>query len=254
MVLAMAVLIGGALGARIAYEQADDNSADRLLGLQAQVGIADEWVPNAGVVVARKLGSEIIDIDVGLNVYADGQTFGTGDNRLVSAGAPFTPTMVGLPLTIFGFGDRIVEVYGSATEIEYSGAAIAAGTGRRFTTPLGIAAFDDAVVDGNTITSASAPFYAELVGRNVGIGDLGTRKVTAFTSATEVDFDGAAVTPSMSGARVTVPVFMEEAERNLSALSGQVLDSHRVPATSSPMIMRWRMGERKRRGSQRTVV
>ena len=47
----MAVLVGSVSGALVAYDQARDNAADRLLGLQSQVGVADVMVPDAGVAV-----------------------------------------------------------------------------------------------------------------------------------------------------------------------------------------------------------
>lgn len=103
----MAVFMGGASGARLAFDQADDNSADRLLALWAQEGFADTYVPDHGVILSRRIGHTTVDLDVGLNVHADGQSYGT--NRLTSADAPFSKSMIGLPFTIYGHGQRIVE-------------------------------------------------------------------------------------------------------------------------------------------------
>jgi hypothetical protein len=247
----MAVLVGNTSGALVAYDQARDNAADRLLGLQAQVGAADVMVPDHGTVLSRKLGSEIIDIDVGLNVFNDGVANGT--NTLTSASGPWTKAMVGLSFTIFGHGQRQIATYVSANEIEFSGPVIAVATGLRFTQPLGLALFEDGAVDGNSLQSASAPFYSQLEGRHVSIVDLGSRMITAYVSPNEVSFDGAAVSPAQADRHFSVPVIMDRADRLLSA-GGQIVDAHRTPDTAQAMTMRWRLGERRRRGGQRTVV
>jgi hypothetical protein len=250
----MAVLLGGGAGVRIAYNQADDNAADRLLALQAQVGLAVTMVGDVGVVTQRRIGFELIDIDVGLNIFDDGRTYGEvapGPYHLTSVSAPFTPTMVGLQMTIFGHGRRYIERYIGPGDIEYSGPAIAATTGLRFTQPLGLASFDDGHVDGDVLTSLSGPFYPELVGRNVSIHELGTFAITAYTSPTAVVFDGSG--PLIDGVRFTLAVFMAEEDRLLIA-GAQVLDAHRSPPLNTPTTMRWRLGDRSRRGSQRVVV
>ena len=252
MVQPMAVLLGGGSGVRVAYNQADDNGADRLLALQAQVGLAANMVGDSGAVLERRIASEIIDIDVGLNIFGDGQTYGGSDRRITSVSNPFTPTMVGLPITIFGHGQRVIEVHNGPGDVEYSGLAIAAQTGIRFTQPLGLVSFDDGNVDGNTLTSVSTPFYSQLVGRNVSIHGLGTREIMAYTSPSEIDFGG---TPSVVqlGLLFTLPMIVDKQDRSL--LSGsQVIDSHRTPPLSTPTTMRWRLGKRRRRGVQRIVV
>lgn len=243
----MAVLIGGATGVRAVYNQADDNAADRILALFDQVGTA--LTPDQGVITRQKIGSEVAEIDVGVNVYADGVTY--GDNRLTSASAPFTPTMVGLTISVSGHGQRVIENHVSAGEVELSGSVMAAATGVQFTTPLGIAGFDCTVSLGTVITCADAPFYAQLVGRNVHIVNVGTRQVAAYTSATEIEVEGPAIADQ--DLRVFVPIFMEQAERSLWAGS-QIVDSHRLPAMNTATTIRWRLGPRPRRGAQRTVV
>lgn len=247
----MAVLLGGGAGVRIAYNQADDNAADRLLALQAQVGRAVTMVGDVGTILQRRIGFELIDIDVGLNIFDDGQVYGGVDRRLTSVSAPFTPTMVGLQMTIFGQGRRYIEAYNGPGDIEYSGAVIAATTGLRFTQPLGLASFDDGHVDGNVLTSLSGPFYPELVGRNVSIHELGTFTIATYTSPTEIVFKGSG--PLIDGVRFTVPVFMGEEDRLLIA-GAQLVDAHRSPPLNTPTTMRWRLGERVRRGRQRVVV
>jgi hypothetical protein len=252
----MAVLLGGGAGVRIAYNQADDNAADRLLALQAQVGRAVTMVGDVGVILQRRIGFELIDIDVGLNIFDDGQTYGEDPGppvhrTLTSASAPFMSTMLGLQMTIFGHGLRYIEKVVSATEIWYSGPAIAAATGLRFTQPLGLASFDDGHVDGNVLTSVSGPFVPELVGRNVSIHELGTFAIATYTSPTEIVFKGSG--PLIDGVRFTVPVFMTEEDRLLLA-GAQIIDAHRSPPLNTPTTMRWRLGDRSRRGGQRVVV
>lgn len=238
--------------ARVAYNQADDNAADRLLALQVQVGLASTMVSDSGVVLSRRIASEIIDIDVGLNVFGDGQTYGGSDRRITSASMPFTAAMVGLPITIYGHGRRFIEAFNGYGDVEYSGPVIAAQSGLRFTQPLGLVSFEDGQIDGNTLTSSSAPFYPQLVGRNVSVHELGTREVVSYASASEIELDGAA-SVLMQGLRFTLPVVMEQADRLLKSGS-QVIDAHRSPPLTVPTIMRWRLGERRRRGAQRTVV
>lgn len=248
----MAVLLGGGSAVRVAYNQKDDNAADRLLALQAQVGLVETFVGDLGTVLRRKIGFEIMDVDVGLNIFDDGQTYGGSDMRLTSASNPFTATMVGLQMTIIGHGQRYIEVYNGPGDIEYGGAVIDADTGLQFTQPLGTASFEDGQVSGNTITSVSAPFYAGLVGRNIHVDGLGSREISAYTSTSEIDFGGSAE-PFRDGVLFTIPVILATADRQLIAGS-QVIDSHRSPPLIMPTTMRWRLGERRERGTKRVVV
>lgn len=246
----MAVLAGGSQGARVAWDQGDDNAADRVLGLQAQIGRVESWTPSQGTVLGLREGSEVVVLDVGVNVYDDGVANGT--NTFTSASAPFEASMVGLAIDIQGLGRRVVTAYTSASEIEVSGPVLAAGTGLRFNTPLGIAQFTDGVTDGsNTLTSASAPFNASHVGTRVGVHAHGSRLVTAFTSATEVELDGDPL-PAGSGVYFTVLTDLEPSEQSLSA-GGQVVSSHRLPRLAAATVMRWNVGERRERGRPRTL-
>lgn len=237
----MAVVIGGSQGLVTAWNAGDNSPADRLLALQDQEGLAGTWVPDAGTVLSRQLGLESAIIDVGVNVFADGVANGT--TTFTSASAPFTRAMVGLPITVFGRGRRVIESWVSAGQVLLSGPGLVAGTGIRFTQPLGINAFLDGVTAGtNVLTSASAPFTATMVGRHTTIDDLGTRVVTVFTSTSSVTVDGAPL-PAATGRRFTVPVFTEAAERRLLA-GAKVIDSHRSPAAALPTLVRWRVGRR----------
>jgi len=248
----MAILIGGGTNALWAWNQADDNGADRILALEKQLGRVSSYIPDTGVVLENKNGAEISQIDVGVNVFADGQTYGT--NRLTSVSNPFTRGMVGLPITISGYGQRVIESFTAAGDITFSGSTIPTGTGRRFTQPLGISGFTDGVISsGNTLQSASSPFYAELVGRNVNIVNVGTREITAYTSASEVDFGGASVGDN-TGVNFSIPIFIESREHSLESAGGQIIDSHRVPASNAATVVRWRIGERVKRGAERIVV
>lgn len=234
----------------MAWNQADDCTADRLLGLRAQIGALTDLVPDRGAVTKTKIGNEIIDLDVGVNVFVDGVT--DGSNTLTSASSPFTRAMIGLPITITGHGRRVIEAVIGPGEIEFSGQPIAAATGVRFTQPLGITAFDDGRVDGNTLTSASQPFSPELVGRRLSLHLHGSREVTAYVSASEVTFDGSPLA-LQDGLRFTLPVVMEQAERSLSTNGGQIVDSRRVPSLTQATVVRWRFGERRRRGKPRQI-
>jgi hypothetical protein len=237
----MAVVIGGSQGLVTAWNAGDNSPADRLLSLQAQEGLAGSWLPDSGTVLARVLGLETAQIDVGVNVFGDGVTNGT--QTLTSASAPFAAAMVGLPITVFGHGRRVIETWVSASQVTVSGPAMAAGTGVRFTQPLGISAFLDGVTNGtNDLTSASAPFTAAMVGRRTSIEDLGTREITAFTSATQITVDGSPL-PAATGLRFTVPVFVEAADRRLLA-GAKVIDSHRSPPANVATVVRWRVGRR----------
>lgn len=235
----MAVVIGGNQGLTWCWDAGVNNPADRLLALQRQEGRAETWLPDAGTVLTRRVGMSLVEIDVGINVYADGVANGT--NTLTSASAPWLAAMVGLPFSISGRGQRVIENVVSASQITFSGPVIAAATGLKFTKPVGLNAFLDGVTTGaNTLTSASGPFTAQHVGRRTTIDDLGTRVITVFNSATQVTVDGP-VLPAATGRRFTVPVFTETADRRL--LSGsKVIDSHRQQALNSPLVVRWRVG------------
>jgi hypothetical protein len=243
----MAVFIGGAPGSRVAYNQADDNAADRILAFRAQVGLV--LTPDQGVILSEKIGNELAEIDVGISVYADGRTYGT--NRLTSISSPFTPTMVGLSIIVSGHGQRVIELVTAANDIEVSGSVMPINVGLRFTTPLGTAAFDCQVSLSTTLTNTDSPFYPELVGRNVYLVNFGLREVLTYVSADEITIAGPAIANQIL--RVMVPVFMERAERGLWAGS-QIVDSHRLPAMNTATTIRWQMGPRPRRGVQRTVV
>jgi len=249
----MAVIVGGTSGAKAAYDRARDNPADRLLALWQQIGDPSTLVPDHGTVLSIRRGSGVVEIEVGLNVFGDGQTYGGVDRRLTSVTAPFTKSMLGLPIKIFGYGSRVVEAVNSTSEIEYSGLAVDAGTGRRFTQPLGRASFFDGQISGgNTLTSASEPFYPDLTGRPVVITDLGVRTMT-YVSATTVTFDGAAVADRIH-VHFTVPVILGPEERSMETAGGQVVDSHRVDEISTPTTILWRFGARPLPATPRTVV
>lgn len=235
----MAVVIGGNQGLTWGWDAGADNPTDRLLALQRQEGRAETWQPEAGTVLTRRVGISLVEIDVGINVFADGVANGT--NTLTSASAPWLAAMVGLPFTVYGRGRRVIESVVSDSQITFSGPVIASATDLKFTRPVGINAFLDGVTVGtNTITSASAPFTSQHVGRRTTIDDLGTRVITAFTSATEVTVDGPAL-PAAAGRRFTVTIFTEAADRHM--LSGpKVIDSHRQQAINYPLVVRWRIG------------
>lgn len=246
----MAVIMGNALGARVAWDQLDDNVADRLLALDAQIGRPETLVPGAGTVLAIAEGQEIVEMDVSLNVLGDGVADGT--NHLTSVSGPWTRAMVGLSLAILGHGQRTITAYHAAGDIEFSGSPIAAATGLRFTWPLGLVAFDDGVLDGLTLTSVSAPFSADLVGGHVNIDGIGIRHIDTYVGDDEVTVDGAPVV-YRNRLRFTLPVTASQAEHSLSTTGGQIVDGHRLPALATATTLRWRLGDRARRGTPRTL-
>lgn len=254
----MAVLAGGAVDVSRVYNQGDDNAADRLMALRAQIGDLDALVPGEGVIIRTKMASELVEIDVGIDVLDDGQTFGLGDRRLVTTvHTPFTEAMVGMSFEILGHGLRVIEDVISTSEIEYSGLAVAVGTGRRYTVPKGQAGFEHGEISAaNKLTSDSAsdePFSAELVGHNVYMSNIGVREVATYIDARNITLAGDPITPQPV-ARYYAPVFREQSDQWLETSGGQVVDSHRVPETAAATTMRWQFGARRRRGVQRTVV
>jgi len=247
----MAVVFGGSSGARVAWDAGMDSPADRLLALAAQEGSAFTLVPDRGTILARRVAAEVVEIEVGISVFADGVV--SGGNTLTSASAPFEGSMLGMTLLISGFGRRRIIAVASANQVEFDGPSVPNAGGYRFTAPTGTSLFADgqsgslagtvnvmAGAPANKLVSASAPFKAGMVGRRVSIAGIGSRRITAFVSATEVTLDGAAMGPAVN-LRFTVPVFVEQAERQIKAGS-KVLDSHRTPAMNTPTIVRWRIG------------
>jgi hypothetical protein len=117
-----------------------DNAGDRVLALQDQHGSAYGWDPLVGIVDVRRVGIEAVEIEANQNRYDDGVTFGT--NTLTSASTPFSVGMVNEPILIEGFGPRVVASFVNSGEITFNGSPIAAGVGRKFVTPLGIAGGD----------------------------------------------------------------------------------------------------------------
>lgn len=235
----MALFLASASVGRWAWDRARDNGADQLIALQAQVGPVADMVPDVGTIVDTHWAADGVQLDVGLNVYADGVT-SAANNELTSVSAPFAKAMLGLQTLIYGHGQRTITNVVSASKIVYSGLSAGDHTGLRFTQPLGIAAFMDGIVYDNFLTSASAPFTPDIEGRHVSIAGAGTRLVTAYNSATEIEVDGALMA-LREGVHFTMPVIMAAADRLLSA-GAQIIDAHRSPATNTPMIMRWHLG------------
>lgn len=247
----MAVVFGGSAGARVAWDAGVDSPADRLLALAAQEGSAYVLFPDRGAILTRRVGLESVEIQVGVSVFTDGVV--SGGNTLTSVSAPFESSMLGMSLVISGFGRRTITSFTSASQVGFSGPAIPNAGGYRFTAPTGTSLFTDGqtgslagtvnVMSGtpdNKLVSASAPFKAGMVGRRVSIATIGSRVITAFVSANEVTIDGPAI-PAGVDRPFTVPVFVEQAERQIKAGS-KVLDSHRTPAMNTPTIVRWRIG------------
>jgi hypothetical protein len=244
----MAVLAGGSAGTLLAWNQAEDNSADRVMGLQAQVGRPETWTASEGVLLRTRVGSEITELDYALTAFDDGVTDGT--NKLTSAAGPFEKSMVGLTISIVGWGQRVVESFVSANEITFSGNPIVAGPGRRFTLPIGRALLDDGAFDGLTsnLTSITGAFDPSHVGTVVNINVLGSRLVTAYVSPTEVTLEGA---PPPAGSGIFFTLITDVEPREVSLSSGpQVVDSHRTPRTNAATVMRWRVGDVLRRRGQ----
>ena len=136
----MALIAGGITGLALAWDTDLDNASDRVLALQDQHGSAYGWTPDVGFVDARRVGLEAVEVDANQNRFDDGATFGT--NTLTSASNPFSVDMVNEPIEIEGFGTRVVASFVNAGEITFSGGAIAAGVGRKFLVPLGVAGGD----------------------------------------------------------------------------------------------------------------
>lgn len=244
----MAVLAGGSAGTLLAWNQAEDNPADRVMGLQAQVGRPESWTASEGILLRTRVGSEITELDYALTAFDDGVTNGTV--TLTSASGPFEKSMVGLTISIVGWGQRFVESFVSANEITFSGNPIVAGVSRRFTLPIGRALLDDGVFDGATsnLVSATGAFNPSHVGTVVNINSLGSRLVTAYVSPTEVTIEGAAP-PAGSSILFTLITDVEPAEVSLSS-GAQVVDSHRTPRMNAAAVMRWRVGDVLRRHGQ----
>lgn len=247
----MAVIFGGSSGARVAWDAGVDSPADRLLALQAQEGSVYTLTPDRGSVLSRRVTPEMAEIEVGVSVFGDGVV--SGGNTLTSASAPFESSMLGMTLLIHGFGRRTISSVASALQVVFDGPAVPNASNYRFTAPTGSALFMNgqtgslagtpnvmAGAPANKLASASAPFKPEMVGRRVSIAGVGSRRITVFTSVTEVTFDGPTVTASVDR-RFTVPVFVEQAERQIKAGS-KVLDSHRTPPMNTPTVVRWRLG------------
>ncbi len=246
----MAVLAGGSSGALWAWNQAEENPADRVMGLQAQVGRPETWVASEGFFLRSRVGSEITELDFAITALDDGVTNGT--NTLTSASGPFEPSMVGLQISVVGFGQRFVTSYTSANEIEFSGNPIAAGSGRRFTLPIGRSQFNDGELSGTSLISASAPFNPSHVGTNANVNGLGTREIIAYISPTEVTLEGGPF-PAQTGVLFTAVTDIEPREVSLSS-GGQVVDSHRTPRTNVATTIRWRVGDILRpRGRPREI-
>jgi len=235
----MAVFMGGGLGTALAYDQADDNQADRLLALQNQIGLAETFV--SGHIISRKIGHETIEIDTGVNFFNDGITNGT--NQLTTASStPFQKAMMGLPITIYGHGQRFIEVVNADNDIEFSGTPIDADTDIVFTQPLGLSSFLDGNVDANSLGSASEPFHLSMEGKNVWIQGYGSRVIETYNSPGAIVFGGTPI-PAQERIKFIIPVVMAAANRALLTASSQVIDSCRTPATSTAMVMRWRLGK-----------
>lgn len=237
-------VIGGGIGSGlvVAWNAGDDCSADRLLSLQSQEGPIDSLVPSSGTVLKRVHGHDLQIIDVGANVFGDGAT--SGGQSLTSVSAPFTPAMVGLMIHVIGFGRRVVTSFVGTDHVTVDGPPLPVGTGRQFTLPLGVASFvDGQTTGGNTLLSASSPFTVSLVGTRISIADVGTRVVTAVPGPGELDFDGPPV-PDDTGRRFNIIVSTTPEDSMLLTAGGKVIDSHRSPASSSPLLVRWRLGRR----------
>jgi len=240
--MAMAVISGSSDGLFWSWRSSEQIASDRLLALQSQEGLAEDWQPDSGVVVKRLIGLSEVVVDVAVDVYIDGVTNGT--NVLSSASAPFRPEMVGLAITVSGLGRRVIELVVSSSAVELSGPPMTAASGRHFTAPLGTAAFLDGVTYGDQrLTSVSAPFSASSVGRRTSIDDQGTRVITSFTSPSEVEVDGPPL-PAAASRRFTLPVFSDPVDRGLETGGGAVIESRRTPSAISPTILRWRIGGR----------
>ena len=136
----MSLIAGGITGLALGWNTDLDNSSDRLLALQDQHGSAHGWSPDVGTVDERRVGLEAVEIEANQNSYDDGVTFGT--NTLTSASTPFSVGMVNEEILIEGFGPRLVASFVNSGEITFSGSTIAAGVGRKFTAPLGVAGGD----------------------------------------------------------------------------------------------------------------
>jgi hypothetical protein len=233
----MAVIFGGANGARVAWDAAADSAADRLLALQAQEGTVYAFTTSRGSVINRRVGADYAEINVGINVFSDGVV--SSGNTLSSASAPFLRSMLGMQVELADRGRRRITTVTTASQVTFDGPATTNGS-IHFTLPTGYSAFNDGVVSGNQLSSASAPFSASMVGRDLVIRGTGTRTITGFTSTSVITFDGAPV-PDATQRIFNLPVFTAQREHAILAV-GKVVDSHRVPALNTPTVVRWRIG------------
>lgn len=223
-------------GNQWAWDQADDNTADKLMALRHQLG--ESFYVDRGVVLETRVGLETITVDCGINTFTGGVTF--LGRRLVSGMAPFSKSMLGLTITIVGFGRRVIEEVISSTEIVYSEPEIPQAGGRQFTVPTGLGVFWDGEVEGNSLKSVSAPFTQSLVGKHVTITDIGTKEILALVSGDEITVDGPSMA-YMTQRRFVLPVLIPRHDYGLYC-GGPMIDSTRVPETSAPSIIRWRLG------------
>lgn len=154
----MALVGGGAAGGRVFADVAINNNSDRVHYLQKQVGGYLTWLPNAGLITDQRASFKSASIEADPNGGNDGETF--GNQRLVSAAGLFRSDMVGKKVFIDGM-ERTVTIFTSSTEIEVSGDALPATTGRLFTVDGGILASERSmssagqILDGHLVQAAA---------------------------------------------------------------------------------------------------
>jgi hypothetical protein len=148
----MAVVGGGSAGGRVFADVSINNDADRVIYMQKQVGSYLTWLPLQGRTTDRRAGFEGVNVEADPIGAIDGVTL--GDQRLQSAAAIFRSDMVGKKITIDGM-ERTVTIFTSSTEVEVSGDALPADTGRVYSVDGGILAGDQSVSSGGQVLNAT---------------------------------------------------------------------------------------------------
>ena len=148
----MAVVGGGSAGGRVFVDVSINNDADRVIYLQKQAGSYLTWLPGTGRTTDRRAGFQGVSVESDPVGAIDGVSL--GDQRLQSAAALFRSDMVGKKVTIDGM-ERTVTIYTSAVEIEVSGEALPADTGRVYSVNGGIIAGDQSLISGGQVINAT---------------------------------------------------------------------------------------------------
>lgn len=103
---------------------------------------------------------------------------------------------------------------------------------------------EDGATDGsNTLTSASNPFTAGMVGEEIDMGSYGKRTIATFVGAGEITFSGSAIMID-TGIVFRVPLGITGGNRTLSGTAGYPFASRRVDDTDVQSSIYWLVGRK----------